>query len=155
MIVVSDTSPICYLILIEQIELLPRLYGRVVIPMAVRDELADLRSPTSVQQWIAEPPDWLDVQSVDLVSDAELEDLDVGEQSAILLVEQLGADLLVIDEMLGRRIARSRGLRVTGLLGILQEANRLGWIDLPDVLNRLQKTTFRVSKGLIEKMLES
>ena len=108
MIVVSDTSPICYLILIEQIDLLPRLYGQVVIPQAVRDELTNGRSPDQVQQWIAQTPDWLKIQSVSLQPDAELETLDVGEQSAILLIEQLKADLLIVDEMVGRRIARSQ-----------------------------------------------
>ncbi len=109
-------------------------YDQVVIPQAVRDELADGRSPTQAQQWIAQPPDWLTIQSVSLPLDADLQVLDLGEQSAILLVEQLGADLLAIDEMVGRRIARSRSIPVIGLLGILEEVGRLGWIDLPVVL---------------------
>lgn len=68
--------------------------------------------------------------------------------------EQLGADLLAIDEMVGRRIARSRSIRVIGTLGILEEAGRLGWIDLPFVLTQLQQTTFRVSEPLIQQILE-
>ncbi|MGI0487579.1 DUF3368 domain-containing protein [Pantanalinema rosaneae CENA516] len=154
MIVVADTSPICYLILIGQIGLLPQLYGEVVISQAIQDELADVRSPSQVQQWIAQPPAWLKIQSVYLQPDAELEVLDWGEQSAILLVEQLGADCLIVDEIVGRRIARSRGLRVIGVLGILEEAGRLGWLDLPAVLEQLQQTTFRVSQQLIQQILE-
>lgn len=154
MIIVSDTSPICYLILVGQIDVLSRLYGQVVISQAVRDELANVRSPASVQQWIAQPPDWLKIQSVRLQPDAELEVLDLGEQSAILLVEQLGTDLLVVDEMVGRRIARSRGLRVIGTLGILEEAGRLGWINLSIVLEQLRQTTFRASDSLIQQMSE-
>ena len=154
MMIVSDTSPICYLILVGQIDLLPRLYGQVMIPQAVQDELADERSPDQVQQWIAQTPDWLKIQSVSLQPDAELETLDVGDQSAILLIEQLEADLLIVDEMVGRRIARSRGLRVIGTLGILEEAGRLGWIDLSMVLGQLQQTTFRVSEQLIQQILE-
>jgi predicted nucleic acid-binding protein len=107
-----------------------------------------------VQQWIAKPPEWLEIQPVSLQPDSELDVLDLGEQSAILLVEGLGADLLAIDEMVGRRIARSRGLRITGTLGILEEAGRLGWIDLPAVLKQLRQTTFRVSEPLIQQMLE-
>lgn len=154
MIVVSDTSPICYLVLVGQINLLSRLYEQVVISQTVRDELTDARSPAQVQQWIAQAPGWLITQSVNLQPEAELAVLDMGEQSAILLVEQLGADLLAIDELIGRRIARSRGLRVIGTLGILEEAGRLGWIDLPVVLEQLQQTTFRVSEPLIQQMLE-
>jgi predicted nucleic acid-binding protein len=63
MTVVSDTSPLCYLLLIDLIDLLPELYGRVVIPEAVRDELAAPEAPTIVQNWIAQPPDWLEVQT--------------------------------------------------------------------------------------------
>jgi predicted nucleic acid-binding protein len=153
MIVVSDTSPICYLILLEQIELLPRLYDRVVIPQQVWNELANERSPNAVQEWIAQPPEWLEIQPVTVDVDAELQNLDPGEQAAILLVEQLEANMLVVDEMLGRQIARSRGLRVIGVLGILEEAGRLGWINLPVVLEQLQQTTFRVSGELIQQML--
>jgi predicted nucleic acid-binding protein len=154
MIVVSDTSPLCYLILIGQIDLLPRLYEQVVIPQAVRDELADERSPARIQQWIAQPPDWLEIQPISIPPDSELDILDLGEQSAILLVESLGADLLAIDEIVGRRIARSRSLRVIGTLGILEEAGRLGCIDLPTVLEQLRQTTFRVSESLIQQTLE-
>lgn len=154
MIVVSDTSPLCYLILIGQIDLLRRLYGQVVIPQAVQEELADERSPDQVQQWIAQPPDWLTIQSVSLQPDGALEVLDLGEQAAILLVEQLGADLLIVDELVGRQAAQSRGLRVIGTLGILEEAGRLGWLDLPIVLDQLQQTTFRVSNALIQQILE-
>jgi predicted nucleic acid-binding protein len=153
-IVVSDTSPLCYLILIGQIDLLRQLYGQVVIPQAVQEELADERSPDQIQQWIAQPPDWLDIQSVRLQPNGGLESLDLGEQAAILLVEQLGADSLIVDELVGRQMARSRGLRVIGTLGILEEAGRLGWLDLPIVLDQLQQTTFRVSNVLIQQLLE-
>lgn len=83
MIVVSDTSPIYYLILIGQIELLPRLYGEVLISQFVRDELANERSPDQVLQWIAQPPEWFKIQSVVIQAIPDLEVLDLGEQSAI------------------------------------------------------------------------
>jgi predicted nucleic acid-binding protein len=154
MIVVSDTFPLCYLILIKQIDLLPRLYGQVVIPAVVRDELVDERSPTEVRQWIAQPPAWLTIQEIAIQPDVALENLDSGEQAAILLFEQLEADLLAIDEMVGRQVARSRGLPIVGTLGILEAAGRLGWIDLPFVLEQLQQTSFRVSEKLIQQILE-
>lgn len=53
--VASDTSPICYLILVAQIDLLPQLYEQVVILQAVQNELADRRPPDQVQQWFAQP----------------------------------------------------------------------------------------------------
>ncbi len=59
MIVVCDTSPICYLLLLDQIELLRQLYDVVMIPQAVFDELRAVESPTVVQNWIMQPPEWL------------------------------------------------------------------------------------------------
>ena len=59
MIVVSDTSPINYLVLIECQELLPTLFERVLIPEAVRRELQDSETPEPVRQFIAAGADWL------------------------------------------------------------------------------------------------
>jgi len=65
MIVVSDTSPVCYLLLIGEIALLPQLYGQVLIPQAVQQELADERSPAIVQEaWISQPSEWLVIQTL-------------------------------------------------------------------------------------------
>jgi len=61
MIVVADTSPICYLLLIGEIELLPQLYERVLIPQVVQQELVNKRSPAVVQAWISQPPQWLTI----------------------------------------------------------------------------------------------
>ena len=61
--VVSDTSTLCYLILIEETHLLPELFTEIVIPRAVRDELRHLDAPVMVRDWIANPPAWLSVGS--------------------------------------------------------------------------------------------
>lgn len=154
MIVVADTSPICYLLLIGEIELLPQLYVRVLIPPAVQQELADERSPTIVQAWISQLPSWLVIQTVDVPSDSDLDNLDPGERAAIELAEQQGADLIIIDDLLGRRVAKSRQFRVTGLLGVLDEAAKQNLVDLPGAIARLQQTTFRASLKLIESLLQ-
>jgi predicted nucleic acid-binding protein len=152
MIVIADTSPICYLLLIEQINLLPRLYGQVIISTVVQTELTDPSSPAVVQQWINQPPPWLQV--IDHPAEAPgLTHLDAGERSAISLTEALNADLLLIDELLGRRTAKQRGIRVTGLLGILQAASKQRWIDLPIVIQQLRQTSFRASESLFQKIL--
>ena len=57
MIVIADTSPINYLIWIAQIDVLPKLYGRILIPSSVYDELTDDDAPEAVRKWIAEAPD--------------------------------------------------------------------------------------------------
>jgi predicted nucleic acid-binding protein len=61
-----------YLIAINQIDLLPLLFGRILIPETVRDELASLKAPLSVQQWIAAPPEWLAIEPTLPCTDTEL-----------------------------------------------------------------------------------
>jgi predicted nucleic acid-binding protein len=97
MIVISDTSPLCYLILIDAVELLPQLYGCVIIPEAVYAELAASGSPVKVQSWINHHPSWLEVQSPADTLDVILGQLDAGERAAIALAEQLQADLVLLD----------------------------------------------------------
>lgn len=153
MIVVSDTSPICYLLLIGEIDLLPKLYTQVLIPSIVQQELSHQKSPIIVQNWINNPPEWLIVQTVNIPVDSDLEVLDKGEQAAIILAEQQKADLVILDDALGRKLARSRGLRVTGLLGVLDEGANQNLVDFPNAISRLQQTTFRASHTLINLLL--
>ncbi len=154
MIVVSNTSPICYLVLIDEIDVLPRLYGQVIIPEAVRDELRASGSPAVLQNWIAHPPDWLEIQSVVMSPDEVLEALDFGEREAILLAERLEADLIILDERAARRVAAERGLKVVGLLGILAQSAKRKLIDLPAAIERLRQTRFRASSSLLQSLLD-
>ena len=139
MIIVSNTSPINYLILIEQIDILRDLFRQVTIPQAVYDELSDAAAPDLVRSWISTPPAWLKIESVSIVSDAALDLLDPGERAAILLAQTLNADLVLLDDMKARRAAMSKGLRITGILGILDQAATLKLIDLSAAVSDLQK----------------
>jgi predicted nucleic acid-binding protein len=154
MIVVSDTSPINYLLLIDQIDLLPRLFQQIIIPDVVRDEMLAPGAPTVLQQWMASTPSWLTIQAVPVI-DETLNALDRGEQAAITLAQTLPADLLIIDERLGRRIAIDQGIPVIGTLGILDDAASQGLIDLSDAVTQLQQTNFRISRRMIQKLLEN
>ncbi|UIE38399.1 DUF3368 domain-containing protein [Leptodesmis sichuanensis] len=153
MIVVADTSPINYLLLIDQIDLLPRLFQAIIIPDVVRDEMVDPSAPSVLQQWINNPPPWLVVQAVSGI-DETLNTLDPGEQAAITLAQTLPADLLIIDERLGRRVASDRGIPIIGTLGILDDAARQGLVELSDVIARLQQTNFRISRRIIQQLLD-
>lgn len=75
-VVVADTSPLNYLILIDAIELLPRLYGKIVIPAEVMHELTDGGAPGRVSEWAMHCPEWLEVRSSPLSDDAALPLLD-------------------------------------------------------------------------------
>ncbi|ELS03763.1 hypothetical protein Xen7305DRAFT_00034870 [Xenococcus sp. PCC 7305] len=100
MIVVSDTSPICYLLLIGEIGILPQLYGRVLIPKIVQQELSNLKSPKIVRKWIDAPPDWLIIENVTDSFDHDLEVLDLGERAAILLAERKDATLVTVGSLI-------------------------------------------------------
>jgi uncharacterized protein len=121
MLVVSDTSPITSLLQVGQGDLLSTLFGRVLIPPAVKDEL--LRFHPSL-------PGYLQVVAIqDKPAAEELShDLDRGEAEAIVLAEECHAEYLLIDERLGRSIAEARGLRIVGLLGVLLMAKKSGRI---------------------------
>lgn len=155
MIVISDTSPICYLLLIGEIDLLSQLYGQVIIPKIVQQELSDNQAPTIVQNWIKNPPTWLKIETIqENNDDPDLQGLDPGEKAAIILAKIQGADLVIIDDGLGRKIARSRGLKITGLLGVLNEAAQQNIVNFPNAIARLQQTTFFASEELIQSLLK-
>ncbi len=152
MIVVADTSPINYLLLINQIDLLPRLFQQIVIPDEVRDEMLNPDAPLILQQWITNPPSWLTVQTVPII-DADFSILDPGEQAAITLAQTLPANLLIIDERLGRRIPEEHGIAIIGTLGILDDAATQGLINLAEAIAQLQQTNFRISRRIIQALL--
>ncbi len=154
MIVISDSTPLHYLILIDHIGVLGELFGRVIIPLAVLDELQHPNTPREVKSWIAGPPPWLEVRHAAKVPDSALTPLGAGEREAILLAEELRADLLLMDDKAGRQEATRRNLRVVGSLAVLEEGAKRGLVDLPEALARLQETSFRVSKEVLDSLLE-
>ena len=122
MIVIADSTPLNYLILIHQVDLLPQLFDRILIPPAVFGELQHQETPDVVRRWIASPPSWLHVQALRSVLDPALGFLDPGEREAIALAEELQADQLLLDDADARREAARRNLPFIGTLGVLREA---------------------------------
>ncbi len=151
---VADTSPLCYLILIGEIDLLPKLFDQVLAPAAVITELLHEDAPEMVRCWAASLPSWLSVLHDSARSTAGMEKLQVGEQAAIWLAESINANIILLDEKSARRVAVDRGLRVTGTLGVLGEAASRGLIDLPTAIDRLRKTNFRYSPALLKATLD-
>ena len=145
MIVVADTSPLNYLVLIGEIELLPALYLKVLIPQEVHRELQQPGTPPTVRAWASSLPTWCEVRSITSVPDAALEELDPGERDPIQLALDSGIDTLLIDESEGRREALRRHLLVTGTVAVLEKAAQRGMINFGATLNRLEQTNFRLS----------
>lgn len=154
MIVVSNTSPINYLVLLEKIDLLPILFGSILIPEAVHSELQHEEAPGEVQRWSGTPPSWLHVTTLTAEPAELLRRLHPGEREAIALAEEVEADLILLDEKAARDMAQTRGLNVTGLIGILDEAATQGLLDLSEVVAQLQQTTFRISPTLLRWLLQ-
>jgi len=153
-VIVSDTTPLNYLVLIEAVEILPRLYNRVLVPPAVQQELNQPNTPKAVRTWLAESPPWLEAIPPALPLDPVLSHLDAGEVQAIALALEHRAELLLLDERDGSIAARERGLIVTGTLGVLDRAAALRWVDLPAMFARLRQTTFRCPVQLMATLLE-
>src|SRR5947207_8163189 len=141
------------LILIEPIDVLPRLYGRIIIPTAVLDELINDGAPGQVTQWAIKLPQWVEVRSTPPTDDMALSFLDQGERCAILLAQAEAEVLLLIDETAGRLEASRRGIRNTGTVGVLRAASIAQLVDLPSVLARLVATNFRISRPLLDGLI--
>lgn len=151
MIAVADSSPFVVLVSIGHIDVLAALFSDVFIPPEVEAELASPRRPDAVRAFIAEPPSWLRVQHP--VSLEPIEGLHAGEAAAISLARELGADLVIIDERLGRRAATERGLRPVGTIGVLEVAAGRGLIDLADAFRMVKITDFWVSPAFLDERL--
>lgn len=151
MIVVADTSPLIYLSRAGVLDLLQALYGEVVVPRAVWTEAVD-RRPSAPGLDALKKASWIRVVDGELPM-ADL-GLDVGETAAILLAEGLHADLLLIDERLGRRVAEGRGLVVRGTIGVLVQARRAGALPaLRPVVDAMLADGFRIAPALLREAL--
>ena len=98
MIVVADASPLNYLILIEHVPVLPALYGRVLVPPAVVEELNQERTPALVKTWLSDVPEWLPVQAPTHALTTPQTVLGTGEREALALGAELSADALLVDD---------------------------------------------------------
>jgi predicted nucleic acid-binding protein len=150
-VVVADTSPLNYLVQINREDILPALYTSVFVPTAVLEELNHPGAVLAVRRWLELKPSWLIVRAAVSHADPALARLDPGEREAIQLAKQEHADLLLMDEKLGVRVAREQGLAVTGTLGVLVQAARRGLIDVEPALIDLQATDFRCSRRVLEE----
>lgn len=150
-LVIADTGPINYLILIGHIEILPRLFERVIVPDVVMSELSHELAPASVQRWVAAVPGWLEVE--ESAAFALSAGIHKGEAAAIALASRLHADLLLMDDRKGVIAAETRGLNVTGTLGVLDLAGEHGLLDFGEAVSALQLTTFRMPLAVLGELL--
>jgi predicted nucleic acid-binding protein len=154
-VVVADTGPLNYLVLINAIDLLPRLFETVLIPEAVRSELLSPRAALPVRAWAENCPPWVDVHRIipTALNEPALSALDKGEVEALSLALSVGADLIVIDDRAGAAVASKYGFDVTGTLGVLVLAARHNLVDLAAAFDRLKATSFYYRQSLLDALL--
>jgi predicted nucleic acid-binding protein len=155
MIVISDTSPLIHLAACNHLHLLKLLYGQIVIPISVDEEIRlkgkdeDIKLQVSSADWI------ITKSAIDrkLVNQLD-QKLDGAEAEAIVLAIELNADLLLIDEGKGRTIAQQFHLKTGGVLSVLIEAKRQKLIPdvKPLIEQMIQLTGFRISEELLEEI---
>lgn len=148
MIVVANTTPLNYLVQIREEHILPSLFGQIIAPNSVALELSRPAAPGDVRGWIAHAPPWLVVRQAPPRED--LSHLGAGEREALALATELNAQLVLMDESRGRRIAVTSGLKVAGTVGILAEPARLRLVDFAAAITRLRCTNFYLSNEVVE-----
>lgn len=156
MIVVSDSGPLISLMKATQLDLLHGLYGEVLIPEAVYSELtsnerygeeAEKVKSSSFIRIVAVN----ERKSVDILRRAT--GLDLGESEAIVYADDNKADILLMEEEAGRKVAKSMGIRVRGSIGILLlgfDKKILSAQDVDDAINRMRQSNRRISEKLYQ-----
>lgn len=153
MIVVADTSPFIALTNIDQVELLPKLFGTILVPPQVLNELSGALASPQVRTLSDTPPGWLKIQSPSrLIPGLSLH---AGEVAAISLAVEVGANLLLIDERDGRLAAHRNQLAVAGTIGILERAAAERLVNLRAAFDRLKQTDFWIPHAFLDARLEA
>lgn len=148
MIVVSNTSPLIFLSSIDMLELLNHEFGEVQIPEAVYREF-------TVYEEMIKP--WIKTKKINnnLFATVLTTTLGDGEAEAIVLAKEIKADLLLMDDLAGRRLAKAYGLNVIGTVGFLKVMHKKGIIkEFKSVLDSLINNGLWIDDALHTKLLE-
>jgi len=160
MIIVSDTTPIISLMKIEQLDLLEKLFKRVKIPVAVYQELTTNQKFKQEAELIKgkvfiDVVEVEDTKSVSILQRAT--GLDKGESEAIVLAEEIKANLLLMDERKGRLVAKQMGNQITGTLGVIINAYEENLITAEVTLQcfeQLKNSGIRISDSLYNSLID-
>lgn len=143
--VISNTSPLQYLYQLDLLDLLPALYGEIVIPHGVAKEIAAGRA-RGVSLPVPESVPWIRIQEVTNAALLPLvPDLGAGEREVLALALELSNPLVILDDGLARRFAQRLEIALTGTLGLLLKAKQIGRVErIEPLLDRLEALNFRL-----------
>ncbi len=154
-IIISDTTPLRYLIEIEEVHVLERLFGKIIIPEKVAEELQRPKTPQKVKDWMQARPAWLEVRQADLSLFTPQKKIGDGEREAFALALELKADAVLLDDEGAEVEARRLNIPTIRLFAILETAAEGKLLDLPQAVDAMRKTSFRLPPvKTIEEMLE-
>lgn len=157
MIAVSNTTPILSLYKIGKLHLLNDLFGQVLVPSAVYNEIAVLGKGKPGYDVFA-AADYIGVHPVQstLAADLLRPQLDYGEAEAIVLARELEANILLLDEMKARKVAQANSQMIIGTVGILQAAKRKGIIpNVKSCLDELIEQGIWIDGRLYQSVLDN
>jgi predicted nucleic acid-binding protein len=154
-LVISNTTPLLYLHRIRRLTLLPRLYSQIHVPPAVIAEIAAGRE-RGCDVPVTEQCDWLKVRSLpDNQPVLHVPDLGDGEAEVLALAVRTAGCLVLMDDALGRQLARLNRITVTGTGGILLRAKRERLIpSLRDALEELVAAGFWLDDETTQLLLD-
>lgn len=153
--IVSNTTPLISLMKISQLEILKKIYSEIVIPEAVYKEIEAGKHKEFYRD--LSKIDWIKIRSIkNKRSINYFLDLDAGEAEAIIIASEIGADLIILDEKLGRYHAKHAGIKVTGTLGLLVKAKKMGLVPkLKPLLKELTEKNVWISDRLIAQVCKT
>jgi predicted nucleic acid-binding protein len=152
-IVVADTSPLHYLILIGRVSILPKLYREIIVPPAVLLELGHPSAPSEISAWVKAPPAWLAVRMPKAIP-SHFETLDFGEQQALALAYEIHADLVLLDDKVARQFAEQESMKAKGTLGVVADAAKAGLLNFRETVETLQRTTMHLEPQFAKRIIE-
>jgi predicted nucleic acid-binding protein len=157
--IVSNTTPIVCFLKLGRLDILKNIFNEIIIPQAVYEEVtakpdeAEAISALTEYGLFKTRP----VENKFAVSLLQKQiGLDLGESESIVLAQELKAELLLMDERKGRRVAVENGISISGTLGVLIKAKQMNLVkEIRPLLNELITKDIRIGNNLLKKVLES
>ncbi len=154
MIIVADSSPLISLAIIDKLDLLEKIYEKIIVSEAVFKEISIENKPQK-EKLIDFLENRVNKVNNNVAVSILNKDIDIGEAESIVLALEQGIKLILIDDLKGRKYAEYEGLKIIGTLGLLLKAKEKNLInDIKSLLDILIENKIRIGKELYEIILE-